>query len=255
MRRRFGAFGLAAMLLLTATSVAHAQQPAPRIAYAGEDGNIWLVRADGSDKQQVTTSGTTERGFHAPQWSPDGAMLAFDGDVGESRDNIKYGIFIVRDGQVGQLANIRQCSNPFFMDGGASVAFSCNQQFDGVVSEQQFQDPAYGALSASGLDGSNWHVVVPFAVSTALDPTGGILHVGHVSISPRDGSMLFNEPLQDGITSRALVPREWWPGGVLAGWRFGRFSERRDVYTGWQRGRRALPLPGSGPRSARRLSN
>src|SRR4051794_9790976 len=134
------------MLLLVATSVTHAQEPAPQIAYAGEDGNIWLVRADGSDKQQVTTYGTPQRGFHAPQWSPDGAMLTFYGDVGESSDDFKFGIFVARTGSVEQVPNVRQCAHPFFIDGGASLAFSCNLQFDTPVTEQQFKEPAYGAL-------------------------------------------------------------------------------------------------------------
>ena len=50
------------------------------IAYAGEDGNIWLATPDGRLRWRLTTDGSA--GYQAirydgPEWSPDGRFLAF----------------------------------------------------------------------------------------------------------------------------------------------------------------------------------
>ncbi len=56
-----------------------AVSPAPlknHIAFAGNDGNIWLIDGNGENLRPLTTAG---RRFRAPTWSPDGRYLAFIG--------------------------------------------------------------------------------------------------------------------------------------------------------------------------------
>ncbi len=47
-----------------------------RIAFVGNDRNIWLVDPDGSNLQAITRDG---RGYNFPTWAPDGRHLAFIG--------------------------------------------------------------------------------------------------------------------------------------------------------------------------------
>ncbi len=45
-----------------------------KIAFTGGNSQIWVMYADGSNKRQLTTSGTTKI---APSWSPDGTQMVF----------------------------------------------------------------------------------------------------------------------------------------------------------------------------------
>jgi TolB protein len=47
-----------------------------RIAFVGNDGNLWLTRPDGLELQSITTDG---KGYLFPAWSPDSHRLAFLG--------------------------------------------------------------------------------------------------------------------------------------------------------------------------------
>lgn len=62
---------------------------APRLAYIGEDGNAWVMRADGTDRRQLTTDGSplpTDHdinptpsswvGYSVGAWAPDATLLA-----------------------------------------------------------------------------------------------------------------------------------------------------------------------------------
>ena len=68
-----------------------APSSAPRLAYIGEDGNAWVVRADGTDRRQLTSDGESVptrsdsnlgynsadyRGYTMGGWAPDGVLLA-----------------------------------------------------------------------------------------------------------------------------------------------------------------------------------
>jgi len=50
-----------------------------KIAYIGQDDNVWLVNADGSEPRQITFDAGEERGieYGVLRWSPDGSRLAF----------------------------------------------------------------------------------------------------------------------------------------------------------------------------------
>lgn len=80
---------LAALLLLSGCHHRHAspaRRPASatvpaaagltgRIAYNGEDGDIWVMNANGSGRRQVTRSG--DGSDFDPSWSPDGGRIVF----------------------------------------------------------------------------------------------------------------------------------------------------------------------------------
>jgi Tol biopolymer transport system component len=52
------------------------ETPLNQIAFAGNDGNIWLVSPTGEDLRSVTTD---QRGYRFPTWAPDSRHLAFVG--------------------------------------------------------------------------------------------------------------------------------------------------------------------------------
>jgi Tol biopolymer transport system component len=63
-----------------------------RLAFAsgrgsgGEDHNIWLAEADGSNPQQLTHSPGIDQG--SPYWSPDGRRIAFDAEVRDAHRHL-----------------------------------------------------------------------------------------------------------------------------------------------------------------------
>lgn len=57
------------------------------IAFAGNDGNIWLIDGNGENLRPLTTA---SRRFRAPTWSPDGRYLAFIG----ADDNNRPALFL-----------------------------------------------------------------------------------------------------------------------------------------------------------------
>ena len=74
-----------------------------RIAYVDNQGQIWTVAPDGSDRKKVSPD---ELGFYTwPTWSPDARRLAFSGVVGESveeRRSVLFGLNMV-SGNLGEI--------------------------------------------------------------------------------------------------------------------------------------------------------
>lgn len=81
----------------------------------GTDYDLWIVNADGTEKQQVTDTPGLE--LYNPTWSPDGTKLAFvgypDGPTGEGQ------IFVVdiASGDMTQLTHVGNNFEIFWVNG------------------------------------------------------------------------------------------------------------------------------------------
>ncbi|MDP1891116.1 MAG: Ig-like domain-containing protein [Gemmatimonadaceae bacterium] len=88
---------------------------------AGSTSSIWTMRADGSDKQRVTS---TLSGFDAmPTWSPDGATLAFRRYYGSDAD---IAVVSLATGAQRRIALPGNQSSPAWSPDGAQLAFTQN---------------------------------------------------------------------------------------------------------------------------------
>jgi len=48
-----------------------------QIAYIGADGNVWVLRGDGSSPTPVTYDASPQRRYYSPRWTRDGSRLAY----------------------------------------------------------------------------------------------------------------------------------------------------------------------------------
>lgn len=165
------------------------------IAYAGNDGNIWLTRHDGSESLQVTSDGSPDRPYLHPAWSPDGTMLVFSTRNGEAENG--NDIYLLRGGMVTRVPAIHNCNDAAFTPDGAHLALLCAayRGGGGVPTQQELDStPADGFVSIVDLDGSNWRVLAPF--QTQLDGMDSLwwtmLSTYDLSVSPIDGELLVN---------------------------------------------------------------
>ncbi len=72
-RTRITAIAIAAAAACAGAPAAVAATPT--VAYI-DGNNLWFAAADGSQKRQITTTGTTERPFQVPSQAPDGSTVA-----------------------------------------------------------------------------------------------------------------------------------------------------------------------------------
>ena len=73
-------FILVAVLLPGSFPRAFAKQIPPfegQIAYIGADGNVWVLRGDGSAPLPVTSDASPQRRYYSPRWTRDGSRLAY----------------------------------------------------------------------------------------------------------------------------------------------------------------------------------
>lgn len=70
-----------------------------QIAFIGQDGNVWLVRMDGSDLIQLTFDASGDITYSTPAWSPDGYFLFYIRATGETWELHAYD-FEADNGQV-----------------------------------------------------------------------------------------------------------------------------------------------------------
>jgi len=115
---------------------------------AGTTTTIWTMRADGSDKRQVTSTLT---GFDAtPTWSPDGATLAFRRYYSGDAD---ITVVSLATGALRRIAMPGQQSSPAWSPDGSLIAFVQNAgpvqniftiRPDGQRVRLRTVDPAWG---------------------------------------------------------------------------------------------------------------
>ena len=93
---------------------------------SGQDDRAWVMQADGSGAHQIgepLPSGlATGSGSWAPQWSSDGARLAFDARSG-STDSSLYVVNLSTGRQVRLGADLRAAIAPFWGPGPTDLAF------------------------------------------------------------------------------------------------------------------------------------
>jgi hypothetical protein len=159
------------------------------IAFVGPDGNIWVTRPDGTDQRELTSFAFAQyASCGPPSWSPDGTTLAFTGPDG---------IYLYRAGVLAPLANVQGCAAPSFTPDGRRLMFGCarNVQFGDIQSIEELSDtPSWGFVSSSNLDGSDWHVVVPYAVNDYPDwnQPGHRVQADDIDVSSADGWLLID---------------------------------------------------------------
>jgi Tol biopolymer transport system component len=166
------------------------------IAYTGPDGNIWLTTPDGTTHHQVTTDGSPAAPYVAPNWSPDGTMLAFSTRSAHGIEG--NDVYLLRSGQITRIPNIWNCSGAAFTTDGTELAILCgvyrNDYPAGVALDHLQQDPDKGFVSLVSLDGSNWRVMTPFPIELNGFDTlwWEMLLTRDITVSIVDGAIMLN---------------------------------------------------------------
>ena len=151
----------ALLSVLLVPSGALATDPAPNglIAFsadAGSGAQIWTIRPNGRDLRQITDF---DGDAVAPDWSPDGRLIAFETGHQLDEDNVEVAVQVMRadgSGMTNLTQNLVCCSgDPSFTPDGLHIVY---WRWDGVEE----------AVWMMNLDGSGQHQIV--AVSGLADP-------------------------------------------------------------------------------------
>lgn len=179
------------------------------IAYAGTDGNIWVIKPDGADNQRITTARQGQI-FNSPRWSPDGKSLVFAetqrvGNFGQTLG----GMYIYNNSSIRQVPNIHGCRSPAFTRDGTGLLMSCGRNEDGPIfnetrPSQLLSNPTLGAVSSSRLDGSDWRVLIPYGQGGTLN-VGSSSIVKRIDVSNKDGSILIITGGTEGSGSVGII--------------------------------------------------
>ena len=156
-----------------AEGLAYEQQPrwspdGSRVAFVSDRGggdNIWLMRADGSDKKQLTKEDF--RLLNQPSWSPDGRYLAVKKHftTGRSLGTGEVWLYHVDGGTGVQLVkrvneqHQKELGEPTFAPGGRHVYFTRNITPGGRFEYAQDSNGALFAIDRYELDTGETHRV------------------------------------------------------------------------------------------------
>lgn len=154
--------------------------PPGLIAYTA-DSNIWVMQADGSGAQQITTDG--ESGFNDdyanPAWSHDGTMLAFTGRLPDTYDS---DILVYRDGHLTPIPGTAWCHHPVFSADNERVLYSCDPS-------KAYDHDHAGLVTSSKIDGTDQQLHLEFPIEEEWSPTTDWRLVG-LDVRPSDGAVL-----------------------------------------------------------------
>jgi Tol biopolymer transport system component len=210
------------------------------IAYVGEDDNIWLVRPDGTEKQQITYNAGGNLRYRNPQWSPNGERLGFIKTDGEN-ENSKSSLIVndILENHIYELKVDLASGYDWSPDGKQIV-------YDRPVEVDQ-SDPAWYVniqlIKSEGL----WVVDVESGVNKELLPRLRKYPLINPDWSPDGKHILFTEGTFDEVPVKNMIADvdnpsnivtldygagcDWSPdGGKLA------CSERSDIDSGPMRG-------------------
>ena len=173
--------------MLPAYSGAFAVSPdGTMVAYASQDvaGNweVFIASLDGTDVQQVTHD---QRGAVDPDWSPDGAAIAYTSGGYTSEDGNVSNIFVLdlATGKTSQVTNEKPTTEtccgpvgaayPQFSPDGASIVYWVNRGVD----DRSACWPCYGVRIVP-VTGGKSVLLVDNAILGTLSPDGSTLAVG-----------------------------------------------------------------------------
>ncbi|MCH8008147.1 MAG: PD40 domain-containing protein [Chloroflexi bacterium] len=209
-----GGLGLLALLLFLQSgdgddTVTVGETPAAssaQLSYLDEDGALWLVNADGSDRIKLVDDGTCGRSSTF-EWSPDGQTLVCWSGGQEGRIE-------VRDSSGGPLRT-------FIVSELLGVHWSSNSEAFGYLYRGRFSveatsDAAYYFVVIDGTDISGL-----FAIDIS-SPFVGQASYGFPLWSPNGRRIAYNGPLAGNATYIADLDREtrtpFWPNDYPLAW-------------------------------------
>ena len=107
-----------------------------RIAYAGVNGQIWMMNANGGGKHALTRTASGTGVDWAPSWSPDGRRIAFESDVGTGQRDLTNEIWVIgADGSHPARLTHNQLNDgqPDWSPDGAWLVFSSQRPHPGTA--------------------------------------------------------------------------------------------------------------------------
>ena len=150
--------------------------PAPsfsgQIAYLGIDGNVWVVRGDGTPAAPVTYDATATRRYFSPVWSPDGSRLAYC-----VTDDITSGAGKLLVSWTGEWLPF-QVSPDVYCKDSRSPLFDWSLDGSRIIYPRSFTytggspvwDPFYGIWEANIVSGVQVELVPPPLGNPLIDP-------------------------------------------------------------------------------------
>jgi TolB protein len=107
-----------------------------RIAYAGVNGQIWMMNANGGGKRALTRTASGTGVDWAPSWSPDGRRIAYESDVGTGPRDLTNEIWVIgADGShpARLTHNLLNDGQPDWSPDGAWLVFSSQRPHSGAA--------------------------------------------------------------------------------------------------------------------------